>query len=234
MNPWRAALLIGASVGVAAGCSATDRKVAGTATTAATTASPTTTSTSAGARPIDDAGLPRLLASPSEISDLVGVAMTPEAIFKKPDTKLRVDPTHCLEAVMPGLDTMRYYGRTGFAGQLLHGDQHAQVVQVVAAFATDSEAADFRDMTAQNWRQCQRQQAIITGGQVPLVYAVDNVESVDSVASVPVSGTARDGTQVLCQHSLGSRRNVIIDVRVCAPNLGDKGRDLVAKIAAGL
>lgn len=233
MNPWRTALLIGAVVVTVAGCAA-DRKVTGTATTPATAAASPTTSTSAAARPVDDAGLPRLLGAPSEISDLVGVTMTPEAIFRKPDTKLRIDPTRCLEAVLPGLDTIRYYSRAGFAGQLLHGDQHAQVVQVVAAFHTDAEASNFRDMTAQAWRQCQKQQATITGIQVPLTYALDSVESVDSVTSVSMSGTARDGIPVPCQHSLGARRNVIVDVRVCAPNVGNKGRDLVAKIAARL
>ncbi|SEB18458.1 PknH-like extracellular domain-containing protein [Mycobacterium sp. 283mftsu] len=233
MNPWRTGMLIGAVVVVAAGCSVTDRKVSGSPTTATGAASPTTL-TSAVVKPIDDAGLPRLLGSPSEISDLVGVAMTPEAIFRKPDTKLRVEPIRCLEAVMPALDTIGYYGRTGFAGQLLHGDQHAQVVQVVAAFSTDAEAADFREATTGHWRSCQNQQATVTGGRVPLTYALERVESVDSVASVPVSGTASDGTRVPCQHALGSRRNVIIDVRVCAPNVGNKGRDLVAKIAAGL
>ncbi|UCZ60737.1 sensor domain-containing protein [Mycolicibacterium phocaicum] len=233
MNPWRTGLVIGTVVVVAAGCSVTDRKVSGTATTATVAASPTT-STSAVAKPVDDAGLPKLLGSPSAISDLVGVAMTPEAIFRKPDTKLRVEPIRCLEAVMPGLDTIRYYGRRGFAGQLLHGDQHAQVVQVVAAFTTDADAADFRDRTAQTWRSCQKQQATITGTQVPLTYALDSVESANSVTSVSMSGTAGDGTRVPCQHSLGARRNVIIDVRVCTPNVGNKGRDLVAKIAAGL
>jgi len=230
---WRAPLIVGVAVVLAAGCSLTDRKISGTASPQSTGAVPPT-ATSAAARPIDDAGLPRLLGSPSEISDLVGVAMTPEAIFRKPDTKLRVDPTRCLEAVMPGLDTIRYYGRTGFAGQLLHGDQHAQVVQVVAAFPTDADAVDFRDRTAQTWRQCQKQQATITGTQVPLTYALDSVESVDSVISVSMSGTAGDGTQVPCQHTLGARRNVVIDVRVCGPNVGPKGRDLVTKIAAGL
>jgi hypothetical protein len=233
MNIWRTGMVIGAAVVVAAGCSVADRKVSGTATTDTAAVSPTT-STSAVAKPVDDAGLPKLLGSPSEISDLVGVAMTPEAIFRKPDTKLRVEPIRCLEAVMPGLDTIRYYGRTGFAGQLLHGDQHAQVVQVVASFAADADAALFRDLTTQYWRSCQNQQATVTGGQAPLTYALDRVESVDSVASVQVSGTAGDGTRVPCQHSLGARRNVIIDVRVCAPNVGNKGRDLVAKIAAGL
>jgi hypothetical protein len=233
MNPWRTGFAIGAVVVVAAGCSATDRKVSGTATTATAAASPTT-STSAVAKPVDDAGLPKLLGSPPEISDLVGLAMTPEAIFRKPDTKLRVEPIRCLEAVMPALDTIGYYGRTGFVGQLLHGDQHAQVVQVVAAFPTDAEAADFREATTGHWRSCQNQQATVTGGQVPLTYALERVETVDSVASVPVSGTASDGTRVLCQHALGARRNVIIDVRICAPNVGNKGRDLVAKIAGGL
>ncbi|KAB7760663.1 sensor domain-containing protein [Mycolicibacterium mucogenicum] len=226
-------MLIGAVVVVAAGCSVTDRKVSGTATTAAGTASPTT-STSAVAKPIDDAGLPKLLASAADISDLVGVAMTPEAIFRKPDTKLRVEPIRCLEAVMPALNTIGYYSRTGFAGQLLHGDHHAQVVQAVAAFPTDAEAVDFREATTRHWRSCQNQQATVTGGQAPLTYALDRVELVDSVASIPVSGMAGDGARVPCQHALGARRNVIIDVRVCAPNVGNKGRDLVAKIAAGL
>ena len=233
MNLWRAALLIGLAVAEVAGCSATDRRVSGTATTATAAASPTT-STSAAARPIDDAGLPRLLGSVSEISELAGVAMTPEAIFRKPDTKLRVDPTRCLEAVMPALDTISYYSRTGFAAQLLHGDQHAQVVQVVASFPTDSDAADFRDGTARQWRSCQHQQATITGGQEAVTYDLDSVDSLDSIASVSMSATAGDGTRVMCQHSLGARRNVIIDVRVCAPSVANKGRELVAKIAAGL
>lgn len=230
---WRAPLIVGVAVVLVAGCSLTDRKISGTASPQSTGVVPPT-ATSAAARPIDDAGLPRLLGSPSEISDLVGVAMMPEAIFRKPDTKLRVDPIRCLEAVMPALDTIGYYRRTGFAAQLLHGDQHAQVVQAVAAFPSDSEAADFREATTRHWRSCQNQQATITGGQDALTYALDRVDSVDSVASVSMSGTARDGTPVPCQHSLGARRNVAIDVRVCGPNVGNKGRDLVAKIAAGL
>lgn len=230
---WRASLIIGAAVLLVAGCSFADRKISGTATGQSTGAAPTT-STSAASRPVDDAGLPRLLVSPFDISGLVGVAMTPEAIFRKPDTKLKVDPMRCLEAVMPALDTISYYSRTGFAGQLLHGDQHAQVVQVVASFSTDAEAADFVEATTRYWRSCQNQQATITGGQDTLTYALDRVDSVDSVASVSMSGTAGDGTRVTCQHSLGARRNVIIDVRVCALNVANKGRDLVAKIAVGL
>lgn len=228
---WRARLIVGVAGILVAGCS--DRTTSGTPVGQSTGAAPTT-STSAAVRPVDNAGLPRLLGAPSDISGLVGVAMTPEAIFRKPDTKLRVEPIRCLEAVMPGLDTVSYYGRTGFAGQLLHGDQHAQVIQVVASFPSDADAAAFRDSTTSYWRVCQDQQATITGGQVPLMYALDRVESVDSVVSVSMSATARDGTRVPCQHSLGARRNVVIDVRVCAPNVGSKGRDLVAKIAADL
>ncbi|WP_350224435.1 sensor domain-containing protein [Mycolicibacterium sp. lyk4-40-TYG-92] len=237
MNPnpaRRAALSVGVAVLVVAGCGATDRKVSGTATAPATASAALTTPTSAAARPVDDAGLPRLLGSPSEISDVVGVAMTPEAIFRKPDTRLRVEPIRCIEAVMPGLDTASYYSRTGFAGQLLHSGQHDQVVQVIAAFRTDADAADFRDMTARTWRSCQNQQATVKGGQTTLTYSLTSVEVVDSVVSVAMSGTARDGTAVPCQHALGARRNVIIDVRVCTPNVANRGRDLLARIAAGL
>ncbi|WP_083611932.1 sensor domain-containing protein [Mycobacterium sp. ST-F2] len=231
MNPWRTGLVIGAVVVVAAGCSSADRKVSGTATTATAVASPTT-STSAVAKPVDDAGLPALLASPSEISDVVGVAMTPEAIFRKPEAKLNVDPLRCTEALMPGLDTVSYYGRTGFAGQGLHGDRHARVVQVLASFPSDADAETFRGITVGRWRLCQSQQATITDGKSTATYELGNVDSVDSVVSVSMSGTAADGGSVRCQHSLGTRKNVIVDVRVCASDVSNEGRDLLSKIAA--
>lgn len=165
---------------------------------------------------------------------MVGVAMTPEAIFRKPDTKLRVEPVRCLEAVMPGLDTVSYFGRTGFAGQGLHGDQHARAVQVLASFPTDSDAVAFRDITVGRWRTCQNRQATVTDRTNIVTYQMGRVNSVDSVATVSMSGSAGDGVSVTCQHALGARRNVILDVRVCTPEVGDKGRDLLLRMAAKL
>lgn len=231
MNSWRTGLVISAMVVMAAGCSSADRKVSGTATTATVAAVPTT-STSAVAKPVDDAGLPRLLGSPSEISELLGVAMTPEAIFRRPDTKLRVEPLRCTEALMPGLDTASYYGRTGFAGQALHGDRHARVVQVLASFPSDADAETFRGITVGRWRVCQSQHAAVTDGTSTATYEVGNVDSVDSVASVSMSATAADGGSVACQHSIGARKNVIVDVRVCASDVGNKGSDLLSRITA--
>lgn len=157
--------------------------------------------------------------------------MTPESIFRKPDTKLRVDPLRCTEALMPGLDTASYYGRTGFAGQALHGDRHARVVQVLASFPSDADAETFRGITVGRWRLCQSQQAAIADGTSTATYEVGNVDSVDSVASVSMSATAADGGSVTCQHSIGARKNVIVDARVCASDVGNKGRDLLSRIA---
>ncbi|MUL67342.1 hypothetical protein BOO86_22905 [Mycobacterium sp. CBMA 234] len=168
------------------------------------------------------------------ISDLLGITVTPEGIVRKPDTKLSVEPIRCLEAIQAGLNTISLIGRTGFAAQILHGDQHAQVVQMIASFPADADASAFREIVTQKWRRCQNQQATITDGQTSLTYTVDAVDQVNSVAAVSMSVTAGDGTQVTCQHALGARRNVAIDVRVCAPNVANKGRELVAKIAAGL
>ncbi|WP_418004037.1 sensor domain-containing protein [Mycobacterium sp. PDNC021] len=227
---WRAPLVVGVAVALVAGCSPT---ISGTAIRQSTGAGPTT-STSVPRRPVDDAGLPALLASPSEISDVVGVAMTPEAIFRKPETKLTVDPLRCADALMPGLDTGSYYGRTGYAGQPLHGDRHTRVVQVLASFPSDADAETYQGYTVDRWRRCQIQQATITDGKSTGTYELGNVDSVNSVVSVSMSGTAADGDSVRCQHSLGVRKNVIVDVRVCAFDVGNEARDLLSKITAKL
>jgi len=165
---------------------------------------------------------------------MVGVVLTPEAIFKQPETKLTVDPIRCTEIAIPGLNTVGYQGRTGFVGQAFHGDQRASVVQVVVSFPSVSDTAVFRDAIVDYWRMCQNQEAVITDGQNTSRYVLGSVDVVDSVASVQISRSGDAGGGSVCQHSFAAKRNVVIDVRVCAPNVADMGRQLVSKIAAKL
>jgi hypothetical protein len=236
MNPnpaRRAALSVGVAVLVVAGCSVTDRKVSGTASAPANAVTPTT-STSAVARLADPATLQSLLGSPTEVAGIVGVDMTPGPISKKPFSNLSTEPARCLEAVMPGQGSSEFYMRTGFASQSLDGAApHVKVLQVVASFASAADAESSYTIASTSWPSCQDAEVTLTAGREVAVQKLGRIETTDSIMSIPV--TQADGNSTAsCQHSFTAKRNVIIDVRVCAPNVGNAGRELVSKIAANL
>lgn len=216
---------------VVCGCSATDRKVSGTATAPASAATPPTSSTAAAGL-ADPATLPSLLGSPGEVAGIVGVEMRPGPILKQPFRGLFTEPGACEDAVMPGQASSIYYSRNGFAAQSLDGGApHVRVLQVVASYASADDADVARTVAGSSWSFCQGKVVTLTVDKDVAVQKTGRVESRDSIMSIPVSPTDGD-LAVDCQHALTVKRNVVIDVRVCAPNVGDMGRQLVSKIAA--
>ncbi len=230
MNPWRTSVLVGAVVLVMAGCSATDRKVSGTASAPAD-ASPTT-STKPAASFVEPATVPSLLVSPEGIAGIVGVGMTPGRIFKQPFRNLSAEPVHCLDAVMPGQQSTQYYLPTAFAAQILDGAApHIRAIQVVASFGSADDAERSYIIASSGWSFCQDKVVTLTVDRQVAVQKLGRMETRDSIISIPV--TQADGSNTAsCQHAFTAKRNIVIDVRVCAPNVGNAGRELVSKIAA--
>lgn len=230
MNPWRTSLLVGAAVLVMAGCSATERKISGTASSPAD-ASPTT-STRPAASFVDPAMVPSLLASPEGVAGIVGVGMTPGRIFKQPFRNLSTEPARCVDAVMPGQQSSQYYLPTGFAAQILDGAApHIRVMQVVASFGSADDAERSYTIASSGWSGCQDTLVTLTADRQVAVQKLGRMETRDSIISIAV--TQADGSSTAsCQHAFTAKRNIVIDVRVCTPNVGDAGRELVSKIAA--
>jgi hypothetical protein len=205
-----------------------------------TAASPTSSATPAPAASIDPAQLKGLLASVPDISQLVGGAtMTPNATFDAPYKEVKVDPFNCTGAVQPGAETT-YLGSgfTGITGQLLtDAPQDNKVLQYIASFPSDAEAKAFVDKQVAGWDACKFTDVTLsTGdgntyvGSNGTVGVTATTDGTPSVFIFPPGGTA--GRQ--CQHAMTPRKNVVVDVRVCAPSVGSMGwtlaRDIGQKI----
>lgn len=203
-----------------------------------TTAASPSASTPPPATAIEPAALKGLLASVPDINQLVGAAtMTPNATFDAPYKDVKVDPFTCTGSVQPGAETT-YLGSgfTGFAGQLLtDAPQENKVLQYIASFPSDAEAKAFVDKQVAGWDACKFTDVTLsTGdGQVGSNGTVGVTANTDGTPSVfifpPAGGPGRQ-----CQHAMSPRKNVVVDVRVCAPSVGSMGwtlaRDIGQKI----
>ncbi|HET6736109.1 sensor domain-containing protein [Mycobacterium sp.] len=220
----------------------TSTSAAPTSTTSASASAPNTaappspTPSPAAAAGIDPAGLKGLLASVPEISELVGnVAMEPNAIFDAPFRDVVIDPATCTGAVMPG-DHNVYNGSgfTGFAGQVLSdASQDNKVIQSIASFPSEAEAKAFVDKQFADWQACKYTDVTVTiaGSVSDGTVAVSAItDGTNNVFIFPPGGGA--GRQ--CQHAMTPRKNVVVDVRVCASSVGSMGwtlaRDIGEKI----
>jgi hypothetical protein len=178
------------------------------------------------------------LASVPEISQLVGGAtMTPNATFDEPYKEAKVDPFTCTGAVQPGAyTTYNGSGYTGFAGQLLTDvPQENKVLQYIVSFPSDAEAKAFVDKQVAGWEACKFTDVTLStgGGQAVSNATVGVTANNDGTANVfifpPAGGAGRQ-----CEHAITPRKNVVVDVRVCAASVGSMGwtlaRDIGQKI----
>jgi serine/threonine kinase PknH len=207
-----------------------------TTTASASASAPSTTATSPAAAVVDPTELKGLLASVPEISQLADNAtMTPEPPLDAPLSGAIVDPDKCTGAVMPGLDSVyRGSGFTGFAVQVLTdaaGDY--KVIQSIASFPSDASAKAFVDQQFAGWQACKYEDFTLTIGsstQEGTLSTSANVEGTNTILVFPPG--AGPGRQ--CQHAMSPRKNVVVDVRVCANRVGSEGwtlaRDIGEKI----
>ncbi|OBI46384.1 hypothetical protein A5707_21380 [Mycobacterium kyorinense] len=186
------------------------------------------------AAPVDVAALPGLLSSPEEIGELLGnITMEPSAIEKAPAEGLSVTPAHCADAVAP-MTEAAYSGSgySGLAGQALNAAPTARVIQGVASFVDAEFAKFFYDIQLTLWRGCQDTDVTVAysgDDKTDHVHlgAVAESAGIANILILPSAAT----TNRQCQHALTVRNNVVVDVRVCKPNLDDAGVELARSIA---
>lgn len=188
------------------------------------------------AAPVDVAALPGLLSSPEEIGQLVDNAtMEPSAVEKAPASGLSVTPAHCAGAVAPVTEaTYSGSGYSGLAGQALNATPTptARVIQGVVSFADADFAKFFYDTQLTLWRGCQDTDVTVAysgGDKTDHVHIADVAESAGMASVLIVPSAATTNRQ--CQRALTVRNNVVVDVRVCSPDLHDAGMTLARNIA---
>jgi hypothetical protein len=185
---------------------------------------------------VDPTALKGLLASVADVTQLADNAMmTPQTTQSSPLGGAIVTPDSCTGAVMPGLDSVyRGAGFTGFAVQVLSNEpQNIAVIQSLASFPSEAEAQSFVDGQFADWQACKYTDVTVTIGSSTSrgkVAISANTLGTNNVFIFPPTGG--DGRQ--CQHAMSARKNLVVDVRACAPSVGSMGwtlaRDIGEKI----
>lgn len=180
--------------------------------------------------------LSQLLASQQMLSDHAEHAsLTLAPVVSKPFSTVTITPVQCTSAVVPGAPgPYSISNMTGFAGQSAADsspDAGHKIIQVIAAFPTDDDASRFFDQQLSEWQRCAAMSmssatadGVVTGGDVG---TPTNTNGVATVVITPTdAGAARS-----CQHAMTRHGTFVVDVRVCAPNVGDSGSALAQAIS---
>jgi hypothetical protein len=157
--------------------------------------------------------------------------MTPDGIVTSPFIGATVEPNICTGVVNPGLDTVyRGSGFTGFAGQALtDATENHKVIQSIASFSSDAAAQAFVDQQFADWQACSYTDITSTVGRSTEHGTTSTSANVDGTYTIfifPPGGG--DGRQ--CQRAMSPRKNVVVDVRVCADSVGSMGWTLARNI----
>ncbi|WP_441958855.1 sensor domain-containing protein [Mycolicibacterium houstonense] len=193
--------------------------------------------TTAGAsEAVDPAGLPGLLASVSDLNERFKGNFTPAAATQSsPFSGMTVQPSNCAGALLPGIDYVyRTANYTGFAGQILtDGSSGVKVIQAVIAFKSETEATRFFNDQFTAWKSCNHTEINTSGGGEQQTVKTGVAGEGDGTATLLIWKNLQDSGNG-CQRGMTPRKNVIVDVRVCSPNVGSAGytlaRDVGAKI----
>jgi hypothetical protein len=196
------------------------------ASTSASAPSPT------AAAIIDPTALKGLLASVADVTQIANDAMmTPTLTQDSPILGVHVDPFKCTGAVMTAMNTTYSgAGYTAFAVQLLNnGPQNIDVIQALASFHSEDDAKAFVDRQFVEWQACDDTDITITidgryGGppQHGKLAKSANTLGPNVVFLYPLSGV--EGRE--CQHVMSARKNVVVEVRACAPSVLNMGWNL--------
>ncbi len=206
--------------------------VASTAAPAASTETATSVATEIETT-ISSTELQGLLLTADEVSKLIAVGnLTVHNEAQKPygDTTDRED---CGSVVAPGL--RQGYGGSGFTAfrsrDVVDGPDFMVVVtQAVSTFASEQKAQEFVRTEAKRWPDCKYKQVTLRyPGSSDAAYLIRNPVFDGQVLTTSMSVVnVRSG----CQHTLTSKRNVAIDVRICTDRGSAQAPDLAAQIAA--
>lgn len=162
--------------------------------------------------------------------------MKPSAVENSPAKGLGVDPSRCISAVAPVADaTYNGTGYTGLAGQSVNETPTptARVIQAVVAFTEFSQAEFFYNGQMTLWKDCENTDVTVnyTNDKSDHVHVgtMTETEQIGNVLITPSAAATNRHNQ--CQRAMTVRNNVVIDVRVCSPNLHDGAVALARNIA---
>lgn len=196
--------------------------------TTATTYPATTSTTADIVRPT---ALKGLLASAAQVTQVANnVMMTPTGDQASPIIGVQIDPFKCTGAVMTGM-YITYIGMgTAFVVQTLNNaSPRIDVAQALTSFSSEGDAKKFVDRQFQDWEGCDGTDVTGTSEgryagppQHGRLSKTDNSQGVSVNVLSPLPGA--EGRQ--CQHVMSARDNVVVDVRVCAADVGNMGLHL--------
>lgn len=226
-----------------------DQSGTGGGETSATTTPPTATTTarqSGAGGTIDPSGLDRYLLSASETGrkfSLDKPMMEASVVETKMISGSIVTPSKCASAYGPALaSTYNGTGYTGMAANVVNEipQPNRQVLQAVVAFPDKAAAKAFFDEQVEAWTDCKYKELTSSGGGESSSVKVGITTIMEGVAGVLLFPDVAPGApNKTCQRGLGTKHNVIIDVRACgtgtgASNVANTGwtiaRDITEKI----
>lgn len=138
------------------------------------------------------------------------------------------DRPECGGVLFPSLP--QGYDNSGFKDSRAHvyddaklGEtvSHMMVEQQATAFYTTTAATEFVTTTVGKWGKCANQVVTLNKPKTSKTphepYTVGTAAMVDGILTVTTNREGRPEDPWQCQHSLTSRRNVVIDVVICTP-----------------
>lgn len=176
--------------------------------------------------------LPGLLLSPDQISQRLNApGINPIDLVHTvlPGT---TTPANCGGAFSPA-DGSSYNG-SGFTGVAVQGlsTDTVRVLQSVAAFPDPGGAKAFFDKQSADWSSCQSTHVTWSyqGQSTEVDLGVPAMAG--DVMTLGSTSINKTGANKRCERALTPRGNVIVDVRVCSPDINSGGYGIASDIAA--
>lgn len=202
------------------------------------TPKPTTPSAAAQGN-VDPAALRNFLLPAPEVDALLKTSgMVPTSVVSVMAVDGVAEPVRCM-GVWAALHRSTYAvaPTTGVAAQSVAEEPKPfhRVIQGAVSFPDAAAAQAFVDLQTQQWGECQSRAIDITyGSDVEHVEIGPVVKDGDMLTVVTIPRLSPDAPKVTCERAMTARRNVVVDIRACAPSEERFGASVAREIAANL
>jgi serine/threonine-protein kinase len=185
---------------------------------------------------VDPAALRGFLLPAPEVDALLKTSgMVPTGVVNVMAVDGVAEPARCM-GVWAALHNSTYASAatTGVAGQSVAEEPKPfhRVIQGVVSFPDAAAAEAFIDLQTKQWGECQSRAIDITyGDNVEHVEIGPFVKDGDMLTVVSTPRLSADAPKITCERAMTARRNVVIDVRACAPSDVRFGASVAREIA---
>jgi PknH-like extracellular domain len=152
----------------------------------------------------------------------------------------KVSPPDCVSTATVALDPV--YSGSGYTAiieeRLADNGPDFQpthlLEQAVASFPSADLALAFVNKLAGKWKACAGQDITVQTAPTtaPGIYSEQRYTTGGLIGEVPKIALSKTGGTRDCQRALDAVSNLVIDVEACGSPLGDRGRQIVDKMAA--